>query len=395
MRDTLPVIAHCLAGCRPQPFIADPAIRLTRYRNIVLARDHIHRFGWGETPIYEVQDKPGWAGPELIEPGPTFNDVPTAFLTTIQTHSVQLLHAHHGMFALEFLALRAHAGLPMIVSFYGFDASGFPRSSLANRNRLRRLFAAVSLVLAMSEDMRCDLLDCGCPEDRIVIHPPAVDTKRFTCRPAQPTNNTIDILCVSDYSPKKGVMTLVEAFAHVYHEYPQARLRLVGAPITIAQAAYAAVQRRVQELGLYDVVQFDGWCEYPAVSKLYHASDIFALPSERALDGSKEGVPAVILEAMASGLPVVSTLHAGIPDAVVDGETGWLVPERDVKRLAISLGRLISSPTLRAAMGAAGRKRVETRFDLDAQRARLEYWYDLVLRRTSSVQSKSVKEQTR
>ena len=102
------------------------------------------------------------------------------------------------------------------------------------------------------------------------------------------------------------------------------------------------------------------------------AADVFCQHSVRDPEtGDEEGLPIAILEAMAHGLPVVATRHAGIPDAVVDGETGFLVDERDVSAMAERLERLARDPALRRAMGAAGRRRAESRFSWAAERAGL------------------------
>jgi glycosyltransferase involved in cell wall biosynthesis len=112
-------------------------------------------------------------------------------------------------------------------------------------------------------------------------------------------------------------------------------------------------------------------------------ASLLAAPSVTARNGDAEGLPTVIVEAAACGLPVVSTRHSGIPEAVVDGETARLVPENDSQALAESIRLLLGSAQLRARMGAAGRRLAEEKFDLQRQTARLERIYDEVLGRAS------------
>ena len=377
------VVAHCLAGHRPQPFISDQARGLRSFDPIVLARDRIDISTWGNTPIYASQTSPGWSDASLSEPGSSFNDVSSIFLDALERHHVHLMHAHHGMFALEFLALRRLTSLPLIVSFYGFDISGFPLSSPANAQRLQRLFDDASLVLAMSEHMRRDLIEWGCHTNRIALHLPAVDINRFSYRSTWQTSATatVRILSVSDFTPKKGTIDLIQAFAMVHSDFPATRLHLVGKPITTALTNYEETRRQIRRLSLDDWVIMSGWNQYNQQSELYAQHDIFVLPSKVAADGSKEGVPAVILEAMATGLPVVSTWHAGIPEVVVDGVTGILVAEGDVPALADAISTIVAKPHHRAAMGATGRTRVEEHFTVQVQRARLERFYRMVLNR--------------
>ena len=172
---------------------------------------------------------------------------------------------------------------------------------------------------------------------------------------------------------------LIEAFAIAHSRVPEARLHLAGTPIGPAKGTYVELTRRIDELSLGDAIRLSGWHRYESLPNLYAASDVFVLPSKRASDGSKEGVPNVVLEAMAIGLPVVSTRHAGIPTAVADGETGVLVDEGDVTTLAAALTALAQDPNQRALMGAAGRERVEQSFDIRDQRKRLEASYRQVL----------------
>jgi colanic acid/amylovoran biosynthesis glycosyltransferase len=108
-------------------------------------------------------------------------------------------------------------------------------------------------------------------------------------------------------------------------------------------------------------------------------SDLFLLPSVRASDGDEEGTPTVLMEAMACGLPVLSTVHSGIPELVEDGVSGWLVPERDVAALADRIQWMLDHPDRWAAMGRAGRAKVEREFNIDTLNDRLVELYRGVL----------------
>lgn len=381
MSKSRPMVAHCLAGHRPQPFISDQARGLRAFDPVVFARDRIDVSTWGHTRIYAAQDSPGWTDSSFTEPLPGFDDVPAIFTAALKRHDIRLMHAHHAMFALEFLTLSQLAPLPLIVSCYGFDVSGFPASCPANAKRLRMLFDHANLVLAMSEDMREDLIGLGCDEKRVAIHRPAIDISRFRYRGTQESAATgeIRIFSVSDFTAKKGTVDLVRAFAMVHSALPQVRLHLVGAPITTARSSYDETREEIQRLGIGDYVSMPGWNPYDRQCELYGKYDLFVLASKTAMDGSKEGVPAVVLEAMATGVPVVSTWHAGIPEAVADGVTGLLVNEGDVAALADAIAALAVNPRRRAAMGAAGRMRIVERFALQAQCARLEDLYQSVL----------------
>jgi colanic acid/amylovoran biosynthesis glycosyltransferase len=118
------------------------------------------------------------------------------------------------------------------------------------------------------------------------------------------------------------------------------------------------------ELGLHEQVLFYGRQGQEAVRDGLAHADVLVAASVTAADGDEEGIPNVLKEAMASGMPVVGTRHAGIPELVEDGISGWLVPERDVAALAAALARLAAEPERWASMGRAGRAKVEREYDI-------------------------------
>ena len=128
-----------------------------------------------------------------------------------------------------------------------------------------------------------------------------------------------------------------------------------------------------------DNIKLLGWKTQAEVADLLKASDILLAPSVTTENGEEEGIPGVIMEAFAQGLPVVSTYHAGIPEVVKDGESGFLVAERDVDALAERLERLIEHPELRFAMGQNGRRFVEEHYDVDKLNDRLVRIYQQLL----------------
>ena len=133
----------------------------------------------------------------------------------------------------------------------------------------------------------------------------------------------------------------------------------------------AELERLRADLGLGDLVSFLGALPHDEVVRELADATVFALPSVVAADGDRDGIPNVIIEAMAMGLPVVSTDHSGIPEAVADGETGLLVPTEDAAALADAIGSLLHDRERAGWMGAAGRRRAEKLFDAGANAARL------------------------
>ena len=164
----------------------------------------------------------------------------------------------------------------------------------------------------------------------------------------------------------------MRAFARIAASHPDVDLHFVGSG---PQGEF--LQALVAELGLVGRVRFVGFLSHgDDLRREYTGALLFCHPSKTGPDGDKEGLPCTILEAMSCGLAVVSTRHAGIPTAVVDGQTGLLVEERDITSLAEALDAMLGDDALRTACGQAGRLLVTREFDVRVQGRRLETIYD-------------------
>lgn len=164
------------------------------------------------------------------------------------------------------------------------------------------------------------------------------------------------LIFVGRLAAVKGVPVLIEAFERLAARHPEARLEIVGDGPERARA-----EARVAERGLGSAVSFLGYQSADAVSELLGRADCLVLPS------FAEGVPVVLMEAMASGLPVVASRVAGVQELVEDGVSGFTVPAGDVETLVARLDQLLSDPDLCDRMGAAGRAKVCAEFDQDAE----------------------------
>lgn len=291
--------------------------------------------------------------------------------------NLSLVHAHFGTDGVYAMALADQLKIPFLVTFHGYDITIFRRSIWRTGKFLyyqlifheEELKRKASTFIAVSHFIRNKLLEKGYPDEKIIQHYIGVNTAKFS--PSCKRADERYILCVGRHIQKKGIDTLLLAFAQIARKHPSVSLIQVGTgPMTADLNALA------KTLGIDNRVRFLGAQTHQAVLNLMRGAEIFALPSQTAKDGNCEGLPIVINEASACGVPVVSTWHSGIPEAVLDGETGFLVPERDDAALAEKLDFLLSDRALGEKMGQLGREFVCEVFDIRKQTVKLETIYD-------------------
>jgi colanic acid/amylovoran biosynthesis glycosyltransferase len=179
-------------------------------------------------------------------------------------------------------------------------------------------------------------------------------------------NLQIRLLSVGRLVEKKGFEYAIMAAARVIQQFPHIQYEIAGdGPLK------SSLKRIIAELGIAKNVRLVGWRDREEILHLLRTAHIFIAPSVTTEDGDQEGIPMVLHEAMASRLPVVSTRHTGIPELVYDGETGFLVPERDPEAIADKVSYLLKNPDRRHKMGERGRAQIEQYHDFDRQTDRL------------------------
>lgn len=224
------------------------------------------------------------------------------------------------------------------------------------------MFKAAAGVIAPSKFLASKLSAIGCARAKLHVVPYGVDPQRFMPTRRLPQR----ILAIGRLVEKKAPHVTIEAFARVRRRFPQAQLDMVGeGPLADRCAAL------VRDLDVGDSVRMHGVQAHEFVTNLLQQASLFVQHSVTAPDGDTEGLPVVILEAMSAALPVVSTRHSGIPEAVEDGVTGLLVDEHDIDGMAAAMAQLLDDPALAAAMGMAGRGRVIEHFTQEQARDRL------------------------
>ncbi len=291
--------------------------------------------------------------------------------------NLALIHAHHAPNGVYAMSLAERLNIPLVVTVHGYDIT-LNRQAVWRTGKLlyyqlifheEALKQKAQVFIAVSNFIREKLIARGYPQEKIIQHYIGVDTTKF-CPSSQLAKERY-ILCVGRHTEKKGIDTLLRAFARIATKHPDVYLFQVGQGSLTPQ-----LQALTKQLGIENRVRFLGSQSHETVLQLMQTAEIFALPSQVAKSGECEGLPIVILEASACGIPVVSTYHSGIPEAVINSETGFLVAEKDDLALAEKLDILLGDLTLGKQMGQQGRELMQKKFDLRQQTSKLETIYD-------------------
>jgi len=263
-------------------------------------------------------------------------------------------------------AVRKHS-LPLVIHFHGADATKAMRCQFYRRH-VASACAYASAIVVPSAHLRRLLIIAGADGSKIQVVPcganlalcPSPDWERKLAGPPR-------IISIGRLVGKKNPIALIEAFNIVHKQMPQARLTMVG-----DGALTNDVRRCVERHGLQDAVLMTGALPHSAALEQMAGAWLLAQHSVTSIDGDQEGLPVSILEAGACGLPVVSTLHSGIPEAVDEGENGYLVREHDFESMAQRMLQLLQNPDQARKMGAKGRERALKDYDQNTRFERIE-----------------------
>ncbi|MBL7983249.1 MAG: glycosyltransferase [Flavobacteriales bacterium] len=248
------------------------------------------------------------------------------------------------------------AGCALVVHFFGYDAHR--GDVIAANNGYKQVFAQAKALVVVSRAMEEQLVRLGAPREKVVYNSCGADVQRFSA--ARPADAPPHFLAVGRFVDKKAPHLLLEAFRQVLAQRPQARLTMVGkGPLWESCAGL------VKALGLQEQVSLPGVLAPEAIAERLRKSRAFVQHSVLAHNGDSEGTPVAILEAMAAGVPVVATAHAGIADVVPQGECGLLCAEHDVSAMAAHMIALVDDPQRAGAMGSAARAHVEAHYRME------------------------------
>lgn len=280
-------------------------------------------------------------------------------LQLVGKESYDIIHCQFGMYAPDGMLLRNIGALKgkLITSFRGYDISGYVQER--GDDVYNQLFETGDFFLTNCEYFKRRLLKLGCNENKLVVHGSGIDCSRFLFTPRRPQpDEPIRIATTGRLVEKKGIEYSIRAIAELADITQNVEYNIIGdGPLR------EELQQLIQELNLGDKVKLLGWKQQQELIEILNNSHIFIAACVTGKDGNQDAPVNTLKEAMAMGMPVIGTLHGGIPELILDGISGFLVPERDVNAIAEKLGYLIKHPEVWPEMGRAGRAYVEEYYD--------------------------------
>ena len=275
----------------------------------------------------------------------------------LKRHNVDVVLAEYGPTGISAMDVCLEANIPLVVHFHGYDA--YDKSTLKQfGSAYKRLFVAADAVIAVSRDMEQQLLSLGAPHEKLLYNPYGVDTSLFS--EANPALAQPIFVAVGRFVDKKAPHLTLLAFKKVVETCPEARLIMIGEGVL-----WEACKQLTSALGIAHTVEFLGSRSHAEVSDTMQKARAFVQHSITTNYGDSEGTPLAVLEAGATGLPVVGTYHAGIKDVVIHKKTGFLVDEGDINSMVKYMIRLAKDTSLAATLGRRAREHICSNFSME------------------------------
>ncbi|PEJ27634.1 colanic acid biosynthesis glycosyltransferase WcaL [Peribacillus butanolivorans] len=287
----------------------------------------------------------------------------------VKRNNITLLHAHHGQLGMLLLPFKDETNLPLVTSIRGRDGT-LANQPIGYLDNMKMLFEQGDRFFPVCQYLADRLIAWGCPPEKIRVLYGGVDLNQFNYRTPHKEGSQ-NILSVGRLVEKKGHHILMQAFQKIKGKFPNATLTIIGRGELEEQ-----INSLANQLNLGDSFRLLNHIPKDQVREQMTNADIFCAASLMAADGDIEGIPNTLKEAMAIGVPVISTYHAGIPELITNNKEGVLVQENNVDELAEALEFMLSNRELWETYTIAARQKIEQNFNLVQQLQQQAEFYD-------------------
>jgi colanic acid/amylovoran biosynthesis glycosyltransferase len=284
-----------------------------------------------------------------------------AIVPLLDAEAYDIIHCQFGMYGIDGMIYRDIGAIKgkLITSFRGYDISWYVKE--CGEQVYNKLFAKGDFFLANCEFFRHRAIKLGCDEKKIVVHGSGIDCSKFTFKTRYPhPDGKIRIATTGRLVEKKGIEYSIRAIAKLTNIHPNIEYNIIGDGYLKEH-----LQQLIEELSVTQQVKLLGWKNQKEIIEILDKTHLFIAPSVTAEDGNQDAPVNTLKEAMAMGLPVIGTLHGGIPELVKDGISGFLVPERDIDAISDKFSYFIEHPEIWEQMGLSGRSYVEKHYDIN------------------------------
>lgn len=296
----------------------------------------------------------------------------------LKNNPPDILHAHFGPTGCLYLPLAKKLKRPLVVTFYGFDYSKLPNLRPVFWEKYGQLFSDAARVVAAS-NIGCEKLEnMGCPPEKLAVVPPSPRIEAFPFFERKKIADQLHLAQIATFTPKKGHLTTLEAFRLALADCPNLHLTLAGEKQD--KALVVQLQHFIAAHRLEEKITWLEFVSHHDMAGFFRQFDAFIHPSCHAPDGDHEATPVVLLEAQATGLPVLATTHFDLPNEVLHGQTGLLAPEGDARVLAERIRRFYFMENLEyQQFSQNARRHIEQNFDVKKSALRLQNLYSEIV----------------
>ena len=276
---------------------------------------------------------------------------------------ISILHAHFGNIGADYFSLGSKLSLPFAVSFYGIDYQRMLQAKPRYRDRYQAMFLKADAFICEGPYGAQRLERMGCPQGKIYVIHLGVEIGKIPFYPRIKIAGHLKMIQVASFEGRKGYIDSVRAFAAALPQCPGLSLDLYGPPSDLQ--VYTTIQESITKLGLGNYIRILPPVSYDQLHLLLREYELILQPSKHQPNGDSEGgAPIVLLDAQATGMPVIATQHCDIPNEVIHNKTGLLAPEGDSRMLAKHIERFYNMGDLEyQSFSKTARLHVEKHFD--------------------------------